>query len=164
MPIWPEQDFAKVPPQRSRFVCLSVKSRRFVSSGHPRAGRGVKMGRPPQLTPHQVKEALLRRDTGEPLRDIARSYNVSHSTISKVGGCAMMLSTTMILEFLVEKPGRYIQHYMGDYCMKDAIGAAVTVREEGKDFPIKPTAEQMDGLEAASHLVCHGSKYTAAPA
>jgi DNA invertase Pin-like site-specific DNA recombinase len=47
---------------------------------------GVKMGRPPKLTPHQVKEALNRRDAGEPMRDIAKSYNVSHSTISRLTG------------------------------------------------------------------------------
>jgi len=46
--------------------------------------QGVKMGRPPKLTPHQIKEALRRRDAGEPMRDIARSYNVSHSTISRL--------------------------------------------------------------------------------
>ena len=48
--------------------------------GRKRAvARGVKMGRPPKMTPHQIKEALRRRDAGEPMRDIARSYNVSHS-------------------------------------------------------------------------------------
>jgi hypothetical protein len=50
----------------------------------PAKARGVKMGRPPKMTPHQVKEALRRRDAGEPMRDIARSYNVSHSTISRL--------------------------------------------------------------------------------
>ncbi len=35
---------------------------------------GVKMDRPPKVTPHQVKEALRRRDGGEPMRDIARWY------------------------------------------------------------------------------------------
>jgi DNA invertase Pin-like site-specific DNA recombinase len=53
--------------------------------GRTRArARGVKMGRPPKLTPHQIKEALRRRDAGEPMRDIARTYNVSHSTISRL--------------------------------------------------------------------------------
>jgi DNA invertase Pin-like site-specific DNA recombinase len=53
--------------------------------GRARAkARGVKMGRPPKLTPHQIKEALHRRDAGEPMRDIARAYNVSHSTISRL--------------------------------------------------------------------------------
>jgi IS30 family transposase len=42
------------------------------------------MGRRPKLTAHQRKEALKRRDQGEPMREIARSYNVSHSTISRI--------------------------------------------------------------------------------
>ena len=45
---------------------------------------GVKMRRKPKLTPHQRKEALRRVDAGERMRDIARSYNVSHSTISRL--------------------------------------------------------------------------------
>ena len=45
---------------------------------------GVKMGRKPKLAPHQRKEAIRRRDNGERMRDIARSYNVSHSTISRL--------------------------------------------------------------------------------
>ena len=47
--------------------------------------RGVKMGRPPKLTHHRVKEALRRRDGGEPMCDIAKLYNVSHRTISRLG-------------------------------------------------------------------------------
>jgi DNA invertase Pin-like site-specific DNA recombinase len=46
---------------------------------------GVKMGQPPKLTAHQVKEAIARRDAGdETLREIARSYSTSHSTISRL--------------------------------------------------------------------------------
>jgi Helix-turn-helix domain len=44
----------------------------------------VVMGRRPKLTPHQRAEALARRDAGETLVDIARSYDVSHSTISRL--------------------------------------------------------------------------------
>jgi DNA invertase Pin-like site-specific DNA recombinase len=55
------------------------------SEGRERAkARGVKMGRKPKLTPHQRQEAIARRDRGEALTDIARSYNVSHSTISRL--------------------------------------------------------------------------------
>jgi hypothetical protein len=36
------------------------------------------------FTPHQMKEALRRRDQGEPMRDIGKSFNVSHSTISRL--------------------------------------------------------------------------------
>ena len=35
-----------------------------------------------KMTPHQIKEALRRRDAGDPMREFARSYNVSHSTVS----------------------------------------------------------------------------------
>ena len=51
--------------------------------GRERAkARGVKMGRPPKLTPHQRQEAIKRRDDGEEsLADIGRSYNVSGATI-----------------------------------------------------------------------------------
>lgn len=53
--------------------------------GRERAkARGVRMGRKPKLTPRQQTEALTRRDAGEPLVDIARSYAVSHSTISRL--------------------------------------------------------------------------------
>jgi DNA invertase Pin-like site-specific DNA recombinase len=47
--------------------------------------RGVKLGRKPKLTEHQKREAIRRRDElGETVREIARSYNVSHSTISRL--------------------------------------------------------------------------------
>jgi DNA invertase Pin-like site-specific DNA recombinase len=53
--------------------------------GRDRArARGVKMGRKPKLTRHQQKEALQRREAGESMRDIARSYNVHNSTISRL--------------------------------------------------------------------------------
>jgi DNA invertase Pin-like site-specific DNA recombinase len=53
--------------------------------GRERAtARGVKLGRRPKLTPHQRREALERRAAGENVRDIARSYNVAHSTISRL--------------------------------------------------------------------------------
>jgi len=48
-------------------------------------GGGV-LGRKPKLTSHQRREAIARREAGEVLTDIARSYNVSHSTISRLNG------------------------------------------------------------------------------
>jgi DNA invertase Pin-like site-specific DNA recombinase len=52
--------------------------------GRERAkARGVRLGRKPKLTRHQKQEALARREAGEPLTVIARSYDVSHSTISR---------------------------------------------------------------------------------
>ena len=46
--------------------------------------RGQRMGRPPKLTPHQQREAVKRRDKGETLAEIGRSYNVSGATISRL--------------------------------------------------------------------------------
>jgi len=55
------------------------------SEGRERAkARGVKMGRKPKLTPHQKHEALRRKENGEAVREIARSYNVHNSTISRL--------------------------------------------------------------------------------
>jgi len=55
------------------------------SEGRQRAqARGVRFGRKPKLTAHQQQEALARRAAGEALVDIARSYAVSHSTISRL--------------------------------------------------------------------------------
>ena len=52
--------------------------------------KGVKFGRKPKLTEHQQREARARVAAGETQRSVARSYNVSQSTISRhappVGG------------------------------------------------------------------------------
>jgi DNA invertase Pin-like site-specific DNA recombinase len=60
--------------------------RKRTGEGRERAkARGVKLGRRPKLTPHQRQEAIKRRDSGkECLADVARSYDVSHSTISRL--------------------------------------------------------------------------------
>ena len=55
------------------------------SEGRKRAqARGVRFGRKLKLTAHQRQEALARRANGEALVEIARSYAVSHSTISRL--------------------------------------------------------------------------------
>jgi DNA invertase Pin-like site-specific DNA recombinase len=60
-----------------------IKSR--TGEGRARAkARGVRFGRKPKLSAHQVQEALARRQAGEALTEIGRSYNVSHSTISRL--------------------------------------------------------------------------------
>lgn len=53
--------------------------------GRARAkAEGRKLGRAYKLTPHQQQEARARRDAGETITAIARSYNVHHSTISRL--------------------------------------------------------------------------------
>jgi len=59
------------------------------SEGRTRAkARGVRFGRKPALTAHQQAEALARRAAGEACTAIARSYAVSHSTISRLNGAS----------------------------------------------------------------------------
>jgi DNA invertase Pin-like site-specific DNA recombinase len=53
--------------------------------GRARAmARGVRFGRKPKLTAHQIAEARARREAGDALTDIGRSFNVCHSTISRL--------------------------------------------------------------------------------
>jgi DNA invertase Pin-like site-specific DNA recombinase len=53
--------------------------------GRARAkARGVKLGAPFKLTHHQKQEALARKAAGEAVRDVARSFNVSPATISRL--------------------------------------------------------------------------------
>jgi DNA invertase Pin-like site-specific DNA recombinase len=53
--------------------------------GRARAkAKGVHMGRPWKLTPHQRAEALERLDRGDSLTDIARTYGVAHTTIARL--------------------------------------------------------------------------------
>jgi DNA invertase Pin-like site-specific DNA recombinase len=60
-----------------------IKAR--TEEGRKRAqARGVRFGRKLKLTQHQIAEALRRREAGEALVEIGRSYNVSHSTISRL--------------------------------------------------------------------------------
>src|SRR5215469_10876488 len=55
------------------------------SEGRARAkANGQSLGRKPKLTGHQRGEAIRRRDAGEALGSIARSYNVSPATISRL--------------------------------------------------------------------------------
>jgi DNA invertase Pin-like site-specific DNA recombinase len=54
-------------------------------AGRTRAlAKGVKFGRKPKLTPHQRQEAIRRRAGGETLAEIAKSYAVDVSMISRL--------------------------------------------------------------------------------
>jgi DNA invertase Pin-like site-specific DNA recombinase len=59
--------------------------RERTGEGRKRAmAKGVRFGRKPKLTQHQRLEAIARRDAGETLVEIARSYNVDQSMISRL--------------------------------------------------------------------------------
>ena len=59
--------------------------RERTGEGRKRAkARGIRFGRPSVLTPHQRTEVLARLAEGDSCADIARSYNVDRSTISRL--------------------------------------------------------------------------------
>jgi DNA invertase Pin-like site-specific DNA recombinase len=65
----------------AEFECHLILSR--TAEGRTRAkARGIRFGRKPKLTKHQQAEARARLAQGDTLVEIARSYNVSHMTIS----------------------------------------------------------------------------------
>ena len=60
-------------------------NRARTGEGRKRAkDRGVKFGRPTALTPHQRQEALQRLANGNAQADVARTFNVSQATISRL--------------------------------------------------------------------------------
>jgi DNA invertase Pin-like site-specific DNA recombinase len=78
----------------SEFERSLIKAR--TGEGRERALRdGVKFGRRPKLTLHQRREALMRREKGETLKSIGLSFNVSHSTISRLNDCEQPLWRSM---------------------------------------------------------------------
>jgi DNA invertase Pin-like site-specific DNA recombinase len=59
--------------------------RERTGDGRARAkAAGIKFGRKPKLSPHQRAEAIKRRADGEKLADIAKSYAVDISMISRL--------------------------------------------------------------------------------
>jgi DNA invertase Pin-like site-specific DNA recombinase len=59
--------------------------RRAAAEGRFEAkSKGTHMGRPSKLTLGQRHEAIARREAGEPLAAIARSYGVSRTTIKRL--------------------------------------------------------------------------------
>jgi DNA invertase Pin-like site-specific DNA recombinase len=60
-----------------------IKAR--TGDGRARAkARGIKFGRPAALTLHQRQEAIQRLANGEVQADVARTFNVSQATISRL--------------------------------------------------------------------------------
>jgi DNA invertase Pin-like site-specific DNA recombinase len=68
----------------AEFECALIRAR--TGEGRARAVKnGVKLGRKPKLTPHQIREVVRRRHVvGESLTGIARSFNVNHTTIMRI--------------------------------------------------------------------------------
>jgi DNA invertase Pin-like site-specific DNA recombinase len=60
-----------------------IRARTSEGRERAKARGGVNHGRKPKLTERQKHEAIRRHDKlGEPVRELARSHHVSHSTTS----------------------------------------------------------------------------------
>src|SRR5271157_3731613 len=71
---------AMAEDERLRIIKRTHEGRKIAQAN------GVRMGRKPILTPHQKTEARRRIAKGESTRDLAKSYHVSVSTISRLAG------------------------------------------------------------------------------
>ena len=69
---------AMAEDERLRIISRTHEGRKIAQA------KGVRMGRKPKLTPHQQTEARRRIATGETTRELAKSYRVSVSTISRL--------------------------------------------------------------------------------
>ena len=69
---------AMAEDERGRIIKRTHEGRKLAQA------KGARMGRKPILTPHQAEEARRRIAQGETTRDLAKSYGVSVSTISRL--------------------------------------------------------------------------------
>ena len=67
----------------AEFERSMIKTRTSEGRNAARA-RGVHLGRPRKLKPHQREEALTRLQNGESLVSVARTYNVDPTTIGRL--------------------------------------------------------------------------------
>lgn len=71
----------------------------------------------------------------------------------------MNLITSMIPKLLDGAPGRHILCEGGIFRMKEANGDDVKLTENGKDYLVEPTADQIDDLMDAEQLVQEATLY-----
>ncbi len=94
--------------------------------GRDRAkARGVHMGRPPELTPHQKREALTALADGSATQaDLARRFNISASAISRLEAKAapLPLPVRPALDAATERAARaFMQRLEGKYPVIEGI-------------------------------------------
>ena len=87
----------------AEFERYLILSRTAEGRSRPRS-RGIKFGRKPKLTKHQQAEARARLAQGETLVEIARSYNVSHMTISRLAGVTFCNSARQTSQISAPRP------------------------------------------------------------
>lgn len=92
--------------------------------GRTRAkARGQHMGRPAALTRRQQQEAVAALEGGAATQaDLARRFNVSQSTMSRLAGKQTPSDTKPVLDFDTERAARsFMRHLDGRYRVREAI-------------------------------------------
>jgi hypothetical protein len=92
--------------------------------GRARAlARGQHMGRPPALTRHQQQEAARALRTGTASQaDLARQFNASQSTISRLADKAVPSTAKLALDAETERAARaFLRRLEGRYPVREAI-------------------------------------------
>ena len=92
--------------------------------GRARAtARGQPMGRPPALTPHQRREVATALSTGRATQaDLARRFNVSHSTISRLADKLAPAALAPLLDADTERAARaFMLRLEGRYAVRQGI-------------------------------------------
>jgi DNA invertase Pin-like site-specific DNA recombinase len=68
----------------AEFERSMIKTRRTSEGRNAARARGVHLGRPRKLKPHQREEALTRLQNGESLVSVARTFDVDPTTIGRL--------------------------------------------------------------------------------
>jgi hypothetical protein len=71
----------------------------------------------------------------------------------------MNLITSMIPKMLGAAPGRHILYERDIFRMKEANGDDVKLTENGEEYFVEPTADQIDDLMEAEQLVQEATLY-----
>ncbi len=94
------------------------------NEGRDRAkSRGVHLGRPNSLTHHQRHDVIAALEGGTVTQaDLARRFNVSQSTISRLAGKPTSPAAKSVLDQETERAARsFLRHLGGHYRVRDAI-------------------------------------------
>ena len=115
-------------------------------TGEGRKARGVHMGRPPKLTPHQKCEALKALADGAATQaDLARRFNISQSTISRLAEKAapLPLAARPALDAETERAARaFMQRLEGKYpAIEGRVARAVFDQTESPRPSLRGEAE-----------------------
>jgi helix-turn-helix resolvase-like protein len=86
----------------------------------------VQLGRKPKLKLHQQREAIKRRESGEPIREIARNYDIHNSTISRLTASrGRQIASQRQCDCIIDLPGMNSADTSSSVCFCASFSAVV---------------------------------------